>query len=234
MPEMGESVTEGTILEWHKHEGDPVEEGETVVEVSTDKVDAEVPAPASGTITKIRAQADETVKVGQVLAEMTAGAGVGRSREGRRHAAGGRDAARRAERRERAEGADGRRVSPVARRIAAASGVDLSAVKGSGPGGKVTKADVLAAADGNGAAAAAAAAPAGEAKPLRGPAGDAGQAMNESRSMPTATSFRTLPVDVLDAKRKALNGVLKDRGDEGLVHAPGRLGDRQGGASSGG
>ena len=76
MPEMGESVTEGTILEWHKQEGDQVEEGETVVEVSTDKVDAEVPAPASGTITKIRAQADETVKVGQVLAEMTAGAGA--------------------------------------------------------------------------------------------------------------------------------------------------------------
>ena len=75
MPEMGESVTEGTILEWHKQEGDPVEEGETVVEVSTDKVDAEVPAPASGTITKIRAQADETVKVGQVLAEMSAGDG---------------------------------------------------------------------------------------------------------------------------------------------------------------
>ena len=77
MPEMGESVAEGTILEWHKHEGDQVEEGETVVEVSTDKVDAEVPAPASGTLTKIRAQADETVKVGQVLAEMTAGQASG-------------------------------------------------------------------------------------------------------------------------------------------------------------
>ena len=53
---------------------------------------------------------------------------------------------------------------------------------------------------------------AGEVKPLRGPAAMLAQAMNESRSMPTATSFRTLPVDVLDAKRKALNGVLKDRG----------------------
>ena len=72
MPEMGESVTEGTILEWHKNEGDQVEEGETVVEVSTDKVDAEVPAPASGTIAKIHAQVDETVQVGQVLAEMSA------------------------------------------------------------------------------------------------------------------------------------------------------------------
>ena len=53
MPAMGESVTEGTVLEWHKSEGDRVEEGETIVEVSTDKVDAEVPSPASGTITKL-------------------------------------------------------------------------------------------------------------------------------------------------------------------------------------
>jgi 2-oxoglutarate dehydrogenase E1 component len=213
MPEMGESVTEGTILEWHKQEGDPVEEGETVVEVSTDKVDAEVPAPASGTITQIRAQADETVKVGQVLAEMSAGEASSGDRDnadGRRQTAEAGKAM--AEVESEAEAADGRRVSPVARRIAAASGVDLSAVKGSGPGGKVTKADVLAAADGKGAAPAAAAPPSGEAKPLRGPAAMLAQAMNESRSVPTATSFRTLPVDVLDAKRKALNGVLKDRG----------------------
>jgi 2-oxoglutarate dehydrogenase E1 component len=213
MPEMGESVTEGTILEWHRQEGDPVDEGETVVEVSTDKVDAEVPAPASGTITKIRAQADETVKVGQVLAEMSAGGAPVGEREktdGRpQEAEAGQATAKLGS---EPEGADGRRVSPVARRIAAASGVDLSAVKGSGPGGKVTKSDVLAAADGKGAAAAPAAAPSGEAKPLRGPAAMLAQAMNESRSMPTATSFRTLPVDVLDAKRKALNGVLKDRG----------------------
>ena len=76
MPEMGESVTEGIVLEWHKREGEFVNEGETVVEVSTDKVDAEVPAPASGTVARILAQPDETVQVGQVLAEMTAGAGA--------------------------------------------------------------------------------------------------------------------------------------------------------------
>ncbi len=70
MPQMGESVTEGTVLEWHKAEGDHVEEGETVVEVSTDKVDAEVPAPASGTLTKILKQVDETVEVGSALAEL--------------------------------------------------------------------------------------------------------------------------------------------------------------------
>ncbi len=73
MPEMGESVTEGTVLEWHVSEGDSVEEGDTVVEVSTDKVDAEVPAPASGTITKILVGPDETIDVGKPLAEMTKG-----------------------------------------------------------------------------------------------------------------------------------------------------------------
>src|SRR5512134_3662414 len=70
MPQMGESVTEGVVLEWHKDEGEFVEEGETVVEVSTDKVDAEVPAPASGVIAKIMAQPDDTVSVGQVLAQL--------------------------------------------------------------------------------------------------------------------------------------------------------------------
>ena len=103
----------------------------------------------------------------------------------------------------------------MARRAAAANGVDLGAVQGSGPGGKVTKADVLAAANGGGGAAATASkgvVTAGETKPLRGPAAMLAQAMNESRSVPTATSFRTLPVDVLDAKRRALNGVLKERG----------------------
>ena len=70
MPEMGESVTEGTVLEWHVAEGDSVEEGDTMVEVSTDKVDAEVPAPAAGTVTKILVQPDETIEVGKPLAEI--------------------------------------------------------------------------------------------------------------------------------------------------------------------
>ena len=70
MPAMGESVTEGTVLEWHVSEGDQVSEGDTVVEVSTDKVDAEVPAPADGVITRILAQPDDEVKVGQTLAEL--------------------------------------------------------------------------------------------------------------------------------------------------------------------
>src|SRR3982750_3911513 len=71
LPPMGESVTEGTILEWLKQVGDEVEADEGIVEVSTDKVDAEVPAPASGILTKILVEPDETVPVGTVLGEIS-------------------------------------------------------------------------------------------------------------------------------------------------------------------
>src|SRR4051812_49575278 len=78
MPEMGESVTEGTILEWLKQVGDEVEAEEGIVEVSTDKVDTEVPAPAGGVLTKILVEPDETVPVGTVLGEISPdGAGNG-------------------------------------------------------------------------------------------------------------------------------------------------------------
>ncbi len=75
MPEMGESVTEGIVLEWHVAVGDFVNEGDTVVEVSTDKVDAEVPAPEAGVITKLLVQVDDEVPVGAPLAEMEPGDG---------------------------------------------------------------------------------------------------------------------------------------------------------------
>src|SRR5437867_11749237 len=76
MPQMGESVSEGTVLTWLKQEGDHVEKDETVVEVSTDKVDAEVPSPTAGKLVKILAQEDETVEVGQPLGELEVGAEV--------------------------------------------------------------------------------------------------------------------------------------------------------------
>src|SRR3954453_22798021 len=76
MPAMGDSVSEGTILEWHKQEGDHISEDETLVEISTDKVDAEVPAPASGTIVKVHAAEGDTVNVGAVLAEISTNGGT--------------------------------------------------------------------------------------------------------------------------------------------------------------
>ena len=74
MPAMGDSVSEGTILEWRKQEGDQVSEDETLVEISTDKVDAEVPAPATGTVVKVHAADGDTVHVGAVLAEIAVNA----------------------------------------------------------------------------------------------------------------------------------------------------------------
>ena len=88
MPEMGESVTEGIVLEWHVAEGDFVNEGDTVVEVSTDKVDAEVPAPMDGVITRLLVAVDDEVPVGASMAEMEAGEG---SSEGSQASAAGPD-----------------------------------------------------------------------------------------------------------------------------------------------
>src|SRR4051812_6993826 len=138
MPEMGESVTEGTILEWHVSEGDQIAEGDTVVEVSTDKVDAEVPAPTDGTITKILVGPDETIEVGKPLAEMTkgeapSGDGASTTRVAKPDAPSPDTAAAAGEAvggGGEAETDDDARVTPVARRAAQANGVDLKGVKG--------------------------------------------------------------------------------------------------------
>src|SRR5437763_1962645 len=79
MPAMGGSVAAGTVLEWHKQEGDSVAADDTVVEISTDKVDMELPAPSAGTITEILAEEGDTVTVGQVIARMSAGDGAAAS-----------------------------------------------------------------------------------------------------------------------------------------------------------
>ena len=316
MPAMGDSVSEGTILEWHKQEGDSVSEDETIVEISTDKVDAEVPSPATGTVVKVHAAEGDTVHVGALLAEIALNGGAPSSGNGaatlaepeaetepRRRAEAGRAARpsrsrcprwasrsprassssgpsspatrsrrtrrssrspptrstprsprppsgvmgeilaeagdtvtvgqvigrmtvrpeRRRPRRRRprpkpAEPAepgepkevvlpDGIRISPVARRVAAAEGIDLANVKGTRPrrpdpegrraGGRVRQ----------------------RRRPRRGRAAEnatlikgasamLARYMDESRSIPTATSFRTLTVTVLDARRKE----LKDAG----------------------
>ena len=112
MPAMGDSVAEGTVLEWHKQEGDTVASTRRIVEISTDKVDAEVPSPAAGTIVKIHAAEGDTVAVGAVLAEISTnggdvarrGSNPGLGRVAARHARGGRR-----RRRHRGRGRRGRR-----------------------------------------------------------------------------------------------------------------------------
>src|SRR5258705_53507 len=81
-PAAGESVTEGTILEWHVKVGDGIKANDTIVEISTDKVDLELPSPASGTVTEILVAEGDTVTVGQVIARIAVGAGDGAPSDG--------------------------------------------------------------------------------------------------------------------------------------------------------
>src|SRR5208283_2992276 len=74
-PAAGESVTEGTILEWHVKVGEPIKLDETIVEISTDKVDVELPSPATGTVTELLVGEGDTVTVGQVIARITVSVG---------------------------------------------------------------------------------------------------------------------------------------------------------------
>src|SRR5258707_24909 len=118
MPAMGDSVAEGTVLEWHKQEGDSIAVDETLVESSTDKVDVELPAAGAGTITEILAEEGETVSVGQVIGRMSASVSAAPSSPASQPAA---DPAA-APASSGANGANGSsaNASPVARRVAAA------------------------------------------------------------------------------------------------------------------
>src|SRR3954449_3173263 len=156
MPAMGESVSEGTILDWAKQPGDSVAEDETIVEISTDKVDAEVPAPASGTLTEVLADAGDTVTVGQVIARMSAGANGAKPAP---KAPEPTAAPRPAGDVETVRLPEGVKATPVAGRVAAAHGVDLGNVHGTGPAGRISKSDVLSYSENGYAAPATAAAP---------------------------------------------------------------------------
>jgi multifunctional 2-oxoglutarate metabolism enzyme len=207
-PTGGESVTEGTILEWSVKVGDAIKQGDTVVELSTDKVDMELPAPVSGQITAILAQEGDTVTVGQVIARMSSTVhAVAQPTNGAvAPASSDAEAAASAPTTPAAGPADAGNISPVARRVAAEQGVDLAGVHGSARGGRITKADVLAAAAGNGAATALpqpAARPAG-ATLIKGGQAVLARYMDESRAIPTATSFRTLAVTELEQRRAQL------------------------------
>jgi 2-oxoglutarate decarboxylase len=227
-PAAGESVTEGTILEWRVKVGDPIKVDDTIVEISTDKVDLELPSPAAGTVSEILVAEGDTVTVGQVIARISVN-GPAPAPQMSQPATPAVPAAPAAQASQPAAQAsepaapaastppEGTKVSPVAARAAAVEGVDLAAVAGSGPAGRITKSDVLSAAASNGAdhagsstangAATSVAEP--SAQPLRGGAAALARYMEESRSIPTATSFRTLTVSVLDARRRELKAAGK-------------------------
>ncbi len=224
-PAAGESVTEGTILEWHAKVGEEIKLDDTIVEISTDKVDVELPSPATGTVSEILAQEGDTVTVGQVIARIAVGeapqhdppasnGAPGYSAAGEQSST---DAAAAATPGSAIAGSggppDGVKVSPVAARAAAVEGVDLANVSGSGPAGQIRKADVLSAGVGNGAASATGAPANGKpsgtsaqagSQQLKGGAAALARYMEQSLTIPTATSFRTLTVTVLDGRRREL------------------------------
>jgi len=172
MPELGESITEGTITRWLKREGDQVQADEPLFEVSTDKVDTEVPSPVTGVVRSIKVQEDQTVDVGAELVEIATGAGgaAGPARQQAPRPAErpmqAADGGQRAEPAKPAPAAapattgarpaaapagngggrvgvpEGMVVSPLVRRLARDHRIDLSQVRGSGAGGRVRREDV--------------------------------------------------------------------------------------------
>ena len=203
MPQMGESIAEGTVSKWLKELGDTVERDEPILEISTDKVDAEIPAPSAGTLVEISVEEGETVEVGTIVAYIDPDGGAPEA------GAGGGDAGEDAEpdEAEASDEADGSadaepasassdatdrgsaqadsaeerlrtRSTPVVRRIAEEHGVDIAQVDGTGHAGRVTKQDIL---DYIESGAAAAASEAAEPAPKKAPA-------PESRPAPAAAS----------------------------------------------
>ncbi|KAJ1681447.1 hypothetical protein LUZ63_023320 [Rhynchospora breviuscula] len=194
LPELGESVTEGTITRWLKAVGDDVAVDEPLLEISTDKVDTEIPSPVAGTLQEILVQEDETVAVGSALARIGSGAAPeapatpaaapeasaapaaapAEEKAPEQPAPAAPDPAPAAEKPAEQPASTGDEityVTPLVRRLAQQQGVDLGSVTGSGVGGRIRKEDVLKAAEAaKSASSVAAAAPAApvEVSPLRG------------------------------------------------------------------
>ena len=184
LPALGESVTEGTITRWLKEVGEEVAVDEPLVEVSTDKVDTEVPSPVAGTLLEIRIQEDEDAEVGQVLAiigdasaasapaeEKKEEAPAAEEKKEEAPAVSSTDEAAEAPAVELPSGENGEAyVTPLVRKLAKQEGIDLSTIKGTGVGGRIRKQDVLAAAEAKKGAAPVASAPAAEAPATVAPA----------------------------------------------------------------
>ena len=165
MPQMGESIFEGTITKWLKNVGDTVQRDEPLFEISTDKVDAEIPSPAAGVLSEIKIPAGQTAQINTVVAVIGGAAGAApaaKAPAAAAPAAAPAPAAAVAEPEPEAvsTGAEHVRSSPLVRKIARENNVNLGAVAGTGAGGRVTKEDILAHIEKGGAAAAPAKAPA--------------------------------------------------------------------------
>ena len=155
MPQLGETVIEGTILKWLKEEGERIEADEPLFELSTDKVDTEVPSPVSGVVTKILVPEGTTVAVGTHLAEIDSGdtaasggataSGVGAPADNSASAPSPAATETPVAASLPDRGPRSQILSPLVRKLAEEHHLDLSRITGSGTGGRITKKDVMAA-----------------------------------------------------------------------------------------
>ena len=233
LPDMGESVAEGTVTAWRKRIGDTVTSGESLVDVTTDKVDVEVPAPAGGRITKILAQEGVSVKVGAPLAEIDTSADGGAKKPLESAQSATQESVSAPVASSTAQPPSARPAetnvdaSPLARRAAALRGISLENIRGQGPGSAIRREDIVSVTDGAMAepmpteavreprATDAATAPTGSGAvetPIVGPAAALANAMEASLAVPTATSFRTISVETLETRRRELNAALNTAG----------------------
>ncbi len=149
MPQMGESITEGTITKWLKKVGDTVQRDEPIFEISTDKVDAEIPSPAAGVLTEIKVPEGNTVSINTVVAVIGGTAGKAAPAPAAAAPAPSKAAApvaaapAAAPLAAAALSGEQARSSPLVRKIAKENNVDLSQVAGSGASGRITKEDIL-------------------------------------------------------------------------------------------
>ncbi|HEY3991183.1 MAG TPA: 2-oxoglutarate dehydrogenase, E2 component, dihydrolipoamide succinyltransferase [Acidobacteriaceae bacterium] len=173
MPQMGESIFEGTITKWLKKVGDSVQRDEPLFEISTDKVDAEIPSPASGTLSEIKVEAGNTVQINTVVAVIGGGAAKAGAPSASAPTASSNataaSAAPAAEAPAAASHGERLRSSPLVRKIAKDHQLDLRQVPGTGSSGRITKDDVLQYIEKGGTAKAPAGAPAAAQAPAAPP-----------------------------------------------------------------
>jgi 2-oxoglutarate dehydrogenase E2 component (dihydrolipoamide succinyltransferase) len=141
MPQLGESVTEGTITKWHVREGDTVDKDQTLLEIATDKADSELPAPVSGRVATVLVREGEVAQVHAVLCQLEEGAGAQRVADRPAPEPDARVAPASAPPQRSATGST--LATPTARKAALENDVNLSAVRGSGDRGRITRDDVL-------------------------------------------------------------------------------------------
>ena len=225
MPSVGESIKSGVIGAWRKAPGDLVERDEVIVDVDADGTPIEIPSPVSGRLMRIVAQKDARVEIGEPLCDIgPADAPPQTAAPSAPQAALSAPARKDGEPPSAAASTKAAVAppSPLARRAAALEGKDLGSINGSGPGGAVRKADVRAAAAPQPPATPSAPAAAPPQPPrtasatapaqLKGPAAALAAAMEQSLSVPTATSFRTIAVNALETRRAEINAALKSAG----------------------